>query len=130
MRAIARLMHWEPKSSRTPAMDLWAEFILMLEYTIREENLFDGTDAWLVVRERRNHVRVRSTTYPSFGVDMEFVPLSLRVACVFMPSKNARVYEFCRQADSPAVTEMCVSYICPKQLAASLIDLMCFAGKD
>jgi hypothetical protein len=130
MKPIARILSWATGARHVFAMNMWTDFVRTLEDTIREESVFDGGNAWQVVRERPCYISLNSATCPSFGVDVEFSPSSHRVECVFKPVRNVRVFELRYWTSSTAPREVGMLRIRPRRLAVSLVDMICFAGME
>ncbi len=111
-------------------MTLWTDFIRALEDTIRRESVFDGGNLWLVISQQPCRVSLSSASCPSFGVDVEFCPFSRRIECVFRPARTVRAFELRHWTSFAALRGTGVPRIRPRQLADSLIDLVCFGGRD
>lgn len=126
-KPIARIF---VRVSHAFAMSLWADFIRTLEDTIRKESVFDGGNMWQVITEGPCHISLSSATCPSFGADVEFSPSLHRVECVFRPARNVRVFEFRYWVGSAIPRESGILRVRPRKLAASLVDLTCFGGKE
>ncbi len=129
-KPITRIYAWVCNARCAFAMSLWTDFVRTLEDTIRKESKFDGGNVWQVISEKPCHLSLSSATCPSFGADVEFYPPSQRIECLFRPGRNVRLFELRYWISSAAPREAGVVRIRPRQLAASLVDLTCFGGKE